>query len=178
MFRNWSMNTNQTNNVVTDSRLEDEAFLKQLGAFIKRMRIASGFPTIRSFVDTVDMSYSQYQAYEAGKNITIIILKRIFSEFNLQVEDWLKIDIFKLDIDDPDVIEDIRSARMTQVIEQVKLVDNEKEALSLRPVDVQRYVDILIHCHIRRSRSYILEKLTKLDDTHNTFKRVADKLLD
>src|SRR3546814_20983860 len=43
---------------------------------------------------------------------------------------------------------------------------------------VQRYVDILIHCHTRRSRSYILEKLIKLDDTHNTFKRVAGKLVD
>jgi len=108
----------------------------------------------------------------------VIILKRIFSEFNLQVEDWLKIDIFNLNIDDPDVIKDIRSARINQVIEQVKLIDNEKVALSLRPVDVQRYVDILIHCHTRRSRSYILEKLIKLDDTHNTFKRVAGKLLD
>lgn len=172
------MNSNKSNKGISGSKLDDETFLKQLGAFMKRMRIAAGFPTIRSFVDTVDMSYSQYQGYEAGKNITIKTLKRIFSEFNLQIEDWLKIDIFELNIEDPEIIEGIRSARINQVIEQVRHIDGKAEMLSLRPIDVQRYIDILIHCHTSRNRSYILDKVVKLDDTHNTFRRVAGKLLD
>ncbi len=177
LLRNWSMKNDNENNALSDPKLNDEIFLKQLGAFLKRMRIASGFPTIRAFVDTIDMSYSQYQGYEKGKNITVVILKRIFSEFNLQVEDWLKIDIFNIDTNDPEVIEKIRTARLNQVTEQVRIIDSEKAALLLRPVDVQRYVDILIHCHIPKSRSYILDKLVRLDDTHNTFQRVAGKLI-
>ncbi len=56
-----------------DLNLNDEFFLRSLGEFLTKMRIAAGFKIIRAFTDTVDMSYSQYQGYESGNNINVVI---------------------------------------------------------------------------------------------------------
>ena len=169
---------NESQNIMRGQRdIDDETFLKGLGNFIKSLRIAAGFPSIKSFVDTIDMSYSQYQGYESGRNITMKVLKRILGELNLSVGDWLKIDISNLETGDPSTVASIREARISQVIEQVEILGGTKQARLLRPTDAQRYVDILIHCHTPKTRSYIL-KMFSLDDSYNTFKRVAGKLID
>lgn len=48
----------------------------------------------------------------------------------------------------------------------------------MTPKTVQHDICILIYCHIPRSRAYILKDVIKLDDSYNTFQRVAGKLLD
>lgn len=172
------MERNKQIEAINDLNVSDDLFLKQLGKFIRRMRKAAGFPTIRSFVDTIDMSYSQYQGYEAGKNITIKVLKFILSQLNLKVENWLNTDIFNIDLNDPKVTDNLKEVRIKQVIDQVKKIETTNDILNIRTIEIQRYIDILINCHIPRKRSYILKQIIKLDDTYNTFIRVAGKLIE
>ena len=156
----------------------DELFLKALGDFIKAMRVAAGYPTIRSFVDTVDMSYSQYQGYESGKNITIKKLKEILNYFGLTPKDWLKIDLENTEFPLNMAVERLEYMRIKQVMSQVEVLKGREESLSLKTIEIERFIKILIACHEPKTRSFILKDIVKMEDSHNTFKRVAGKLLD
>lgn len=164
------------NDNTQDINITDEILLKKLGAFLKTMRKAAGFTSKRAFADTIEMSYSQYHGYESGKNITILTLKRILLEFNIKVENWLNLNIFNDDTDDSQLILNLRQARIDQLIEQVKSIENFNVSNNLGTKEVQRYIDILIYCNTPKSRSQILKRI-KMDDTVNTFKRVAGKLI-
>jgi|GEM_PF-3502828 len=159
-----------------DPNYDDEYFFKLLGAFIRRMRRLAGFRSMRAFADTIGISYSQYQGYETGRNLTLAIFKRIMLEFDIRVEDWLNIDIFANQTIDSEHIKRIKTARIEQVIQQVKLKNPPTEPL-INPEIAQRYIEILILCNTPKSRTEILKDHLKLSDDINTLKRVAGKLL-
>jgi len=162
-----------------DPNYDIEEFFRLIGQFIKHLRIQAGFPTPESFANTIDMPRSQYSAYESGKNMELTTFKRILLEFDIKVEDWLNLDLLGGKNSLHKQIKRMREARISQVISQVKKSDMTGDAEKLSVKAAQRYIEILIHCHIPRSRSYILEDIVKLEDSsYNTFKRIAGKLID
>lgn len=172
------MSISKKNTVEEDFNLNDELFLKLIGQFLINLRKKAGYSSIRLFVDTIGMSYSQYQRYETGSNITLIVLRRILSFYNLKVEDWLKLDLINSDNDLPGIVESMHKAKMEHVIEQVKIIDSAEVANNLSPKEVSRYIEILEFSIHPRSRNEILDIKLKMDDSTNTFKRVAGKLIE
>lgn len=172
------MSISKKNTVEEDFNLNDELFLKLIGQFLIDLRKKAGYSSIRLFVDTIGMSYSQYQRYETGSNITLIVLRRILSFYNLKVEDWLKLDLINSDNDLPGIVESMHKAKMEHVIEQVKIIDSAEVANNLSPKEVSRYIEILEFSIHPRSRNEILDIKLKMDDSTNTFKRVAGKLIE
>ncbi len=55
------------NQVKRTLNANEDFFFQELGPFIRSMREAAGFTSMRVFVGTIEMSYSQYQGYESGK---------------------------------------------------------------------------------------------------------------
>lgn len=160
------------------THFDNEVFLQKLGGLLKKMRKAAGFSTIRSFTDAIDISYSQYQGYESGKNITLTSLKRILKEFNFEVADWLNLDLENDKELDLKTIERIRQARIEQLIEQVKINNKSQDLNQISTRELSRYIDILIFCSNPKGRKEILVNLLEMDDSINTLKRVAGKLID
>jgi transcriptional regulator with XRE-family HTH domain len=160
-----------------DPNYDDEYFFQLLGSFIRRMRKLAGFKSMRAFADTINISYSQYQGYETGKNLTLAIFKRIMLEFDIRVENWLNIDIFANKTADSEHIKRIKNARIEQVTQQVKLKNSSTEPIITAEI-AQRYIEILIFCNTPKSRAEILRDHLNMSDDINTLKRVAGKLLD
>ncbi|EOR96281.1 hypothetical protein ADIARSV_0516 [Arcticibacter svalbardensis MN12-7] len=161
-----------------DLNNDNEYFLEQIGRYLRTLRLNAGFSSIESFANTIEMSSTQYGEYEKGKNLTLLTFKRLLLEFNIKVEDWLNTELFTSDNNISTLMERMQQTRIEQVIEQVKFTENITTSHKLTPKEIQRYIDILIYCHQARSRNEIIEKLLKMDDSTNTFKRVAGKLLD
>ncbi|SEO09161.1 Transcriptional regulator, contains XRE-family HTH domain [Mucilaginibacter gossypiicola] len=165
-------------NNVSDANNDNQAFYLVLGAFIKTLRVKAGFPTPEAFANIAGMTRSQYSAYENGKNLTLITFRNLLLEFNIKVEDWLNLSLIDPSNDSEKIIFNIRQARIDQVIEQVKIIENHDYSYNLGSKAAQRYIDILIFCHTAKSRHEILTKLLEMDDSVNTLKRVAGKLID
>ena len=172
------MSTSKEN--LGDNKLDssDELFLKSVGQFLMNLRTKAGYPTIRMFSDALDMSYTQYQRYESGSNITLIVLRRILSFYNLKVEDWLNLDLGNDSDELVKIVEAMKLAKIDQLIDQVGKLDSIDAAKSLSTKDVNRYLDVLEFCMLPKSRKEILEIKLKMVDSLNTLKRVAGKLLD
>lgn len=158
--------------------LSDELFLKSVGSFLMNLRKKAGYPTIRLFSDAMDMGYTQYQRYESGSNITLIVLRRILSFYNLKVDDWLKLDLTNDSNELDKIVETMKRARVDQLLYQVSKLESINAAKKLGTKEVSRYVDVLEFCIHPKSRKEILEVKLKMVDSVNTLKRVAGKLLD
>ncbi|UOE47853.1 helix-turn-helix domain-containing protein [Mucilaginibacter sp. SMC90] len=156
----------------------EKLFYSLLGNYLKTLRIKAGFPTPEAFANITGMTRSQYSAYENGKNLTLITFRNILLEFNIKVEEWLNLDIVNPPLDQSKLIRSSRQARVDQVIEQVKIIAGTNYDVNIGSKVIQRYIDILIYCHTAKSRHEILTKLLEMDDSVNTLKRVAGKLID
>ena len=171
------MAKNSINIKANDPNQDEDFFFQQLGSFLREMRKAAGYSSIRAFVDTIDMSYSQYQGYETGKNITLAIFRKVLLQFNIKVEDWLMLDIFTKEKVDKTIVEKMHSAQIEQVRKQVCKTENKEAASKLNEKEIERYINILIYCNRPQPRSKILKHL-ELADTVNNFKRAAHKLIE
>ncbi|QEM07807.1 helix-turn-helix transcriptional regulator [Mucilaginibacter rubeus] len=161
-----------------DPNTDDDYFFQLIGAYLKFLRNKAGFPNPEIFANIIGMSRSQYSAYEAGKNLNLVTFKKILLQFNIKVETWLNLDIVEQQEGSNMIITKMRQGRIDQVIEEVKNIDGPLVANKIGTKEAQRYIDILIYCTTAKSRSEILVNLLKMDDSTNTLKRVAGKLLD
>jgi transcriptional regulator with XRE-family HTH domain len=68
---------------------EKEQFLQKVGARLKKLRKEKGYSNHEVFANDLDMTRSQYWAYENGsKNITVCNLKKVLDGLNVSLEEF------------------------------------------------------------------------------------------
>jgi transcriptional regulator with XRE-family HTH domain len=76
---------------------EEYRYLKAIGAVITRLR-ERDYDTQKKFADAKGITLSQYQAWEAGMNITPVSTMRLVVHFNISIfefNDLVKEEYFK-----------------------------------------------------------------------------------
>lgn len=149
-----------------------QLFQKKLGEHLTQLRKSSGYSNAYDFAVAINITESQYGAYERGEiDIRLSTLRRIFLGNNINIEDLLLTSTTPKNgvIDLNKTIED---KQIEQVREQVKLVNGFDESSKLTDSDLNRIFKILLYCLRPHSKREILDKL-RLTNTINNFDRVA-----
>ncbi|CAG5013015.1 hypothetical protein DYBT9275_05317 [Dyadobacter sp. CECT 9275] len=166
-----SNNEENTTKLTTDSG--QKLFQEKLGAYLSRLRKASGYDNAYDFAIAINITESQYGAYERGeRDIRLSTLRKILLGNNINLEDLLLPNSIDGDKIDSALIIKGNERRMEQVRKQVEIQNGKADSIALGENDIDRIIKILIYCIRPRSKKDILDKLM-LSNTVNNFNRVA-----
>lgn len=140
-----------------------------IGSFIKRARIELGFESAESFAYAYGYTRSQYSDYESGNtNPTLFTLFKLLKNLGIEPEEF-----FDFKTVEPQMLSRIiKSAKIEQVREQVKVIKGEDYSLKVTNESYFRIYLALTLCLKPKTKAEILEKL-RLKNTTNNFRRAV-----
>lgn len=68
---------------------QEELYLNTIGAGLKKLRVERGYSNYHKLAYDMEMTHSQYGAYEAGKNMNILTLLRILDFHKISLKEFV-----------------------------------------------------------------------------------------
>lgn len=73
----------------TDKLSREEKHLQMIGSGLKKLRQDRGYSNYHKLAYDMEMTHSQYGAYEAGKNMNILTLLRILDFHKITLKEFV-----------------------------------------------------------------------------------------